>query len=147
MFIERQDTLLLNPTDPPVRNWTFTFKIEQATLKNLELDPVELIVPVAAKFTLPLLIVKLPKQPSVNDVPEIVQAVELVKLNVKQLIAPDNVIVAPLRLELSPKKTLSADVGTGAPPPPVGVEDQFVVEVVFHVPVPPIQYLSAIYYS
>jgi hypothetical protein len=145
-FIERQDTLVLNVTDPPVRNWTFTFEIEQATLKNLELDPVELIVPTAVKFTLPLLIVKLPKQFNVNDVAENVQAVELVKLNVKQLIAPDNVIVAPLRPELLPKKTASADVGTGAPPPPVGVEAQLVVDVVFHVPVPPTQYLSAIYY-
>ena len=96
MLIERQDTLLSNATAPPERNWTFTFEIEQAASKTLELDPVELIVPVAVKFTLPLVILKLPKQFSVNDEPETVQAVELRKLSLRQLIAPDNVIVAPL---------------------------------------------------
>ena len=39
--------------------------------------------------------------------------------------------------------TLSAAVGTLAPPEPLDVVDQLVVLVVFHVPVPPRQYLSA----
>jgi hypothetical protein len=42
------------------------------------------------------------------------------------------------------KKTLSATVGTEAPPPPPEVADQLVVDDVFQVPVPPTQYLLAI---
>jgi len=45
------------------------------------------------------------------------------------------------------KKTLSAAVGTEAPDAPPDVADQTVVDVVFHVPVPPTQYLSATAYA
>jgi hypothetical protein len=44
------------------------------------------------------------------------------------------------------KKTLSATVGTLAPLGPPLLALQLVVLVVFHVPVPPTQYLSAIIY-
>jgi hypothetical protein len=44
------------------------------------------------------------------------------------------------------KKTESVAVGADAPEAPPDVADQLVV-VVVHVPVPPTQYLSAIYYS
>jgi hypothetical protein len=44
------------------------------------------------------------------------------------------------------KKTLSATVGTLAPLAPPLLALQLVVLVVFHVPVPPTQYLSAIIY-
>jgi hypothetical protein len=46
--------------------------------------------------------------------------------------------------ELASKNTLSAAVGTDAPPVPPDVVDQFVVLVESQVPVPRIQYLSAI---
>jgi hypothetical protein len=49
--------------------------------------------------------------------------------------------------ELASKNTLSTDVGALAPPAPPEVSDQLVVLVVFQVPVPPRQYLSAIILS
>jgi hypothetical protein len=46
--------------------------------------------------------------------------------------------------ELASKNTASAEVGAEAPLAPPDVADQLVVDVLFHVPVPPTQYLFAI---
>jgi hypothetical protein len=88
---------------------------------------------------------KLPKH-CIAPVPEKLKVSPPVRLFVKfaNCTVPVTVIaIAPAPDALS-KITLSTDVGTLAPPPPPVEADQFVVEVVFHVPEPPTQYLSAI---
>jgi hypothetical protein len=86
-------------------------------------------------------IVKLPAQ-LMLPVLENVNALDPVQSSDRQFNAPVIVIVPVPEAAL--KNTLSAVVGTEAPEPPPDVADQLVVEEVFHVPVPPTQYLSAI---
>jgi hypothetical protein len=78
--------------------------------------------------------VKVPDDVKVNEEPVVVKL-----LHNK---APVRVIVPEPEEPL--KNTSSAAVGTLAPLAPPEVADQTVVLVVFHVPVPPTQYLSAI---
>ena len=86
----------------------------------------------------------LPETASVGVVPVIKdQPVTLVVIS-RQANAPVMVTLPGVPLPLS-KNTLSAAVGTDAPEPPPEAVDQLVVEVVFHVPAPPTQYLFAMF--
>lgn len=75
--------------------------------------------------------------------------------NCKSIIPPDDAVIAPQLgvvasvvtvpvPESELKVTVSAVVGTEAPPAPPVVEDQFVVLLELHVPVPPTQKRAAI---
>jgi len=98
--------------------------------------PVADHVVVADKVMLPE-IVKVPVDVNVQVAPVVVSDL--------QTNAPVNVIVGEPELPLT--KTSSAAVGTDAPLEPPEVADQFVVDDVFQVPLPPTQYLEAISYS
>lgn len=98
------------------------------------------IVPEADQVVLAT-IVKLPRQLIVPEL-EKVNAPDPVQFSDKQFSAPVRVTVPVPEAAL--KKTSSVAVGTEAPEEPPEVADQLVVEEVFHVPVPPTQYLSAI---
>ena len=92
---------------------------------------------------------KLPNTEKV-EIPEpekVVEKSKAVMVQSLQAIVPDMVTVKgePLS-EPASKYTLSAEVGTLAPPVPPDVVDQLVVELAFQVPAPPTQYLSAIVY-
>ena len=63
----------------------------------------------------------------------------------RQFAVADMVTVYAVAFERPSKKTLSALVGTLAPPEPHDVVLQFVVLVVFQLHVPPTQYRSAIF--
>ena len=72
----------------------------------------------------------------VGDVPFAKVTVPAETVQFAQLSAPVQVTVY---VPAWSKKTLSADVGTEAPLAPPDAADQFVVDVVFHVPEPPTQ--------
>ena len=89
----------------------------QTVAATNDMEPLTAIVPVLEKVTVPADTVML-----------------------KQVNAPVKVTVYVAAWS---KITLSAAVGTDAPEPPPEDEDQLVVDEVFHVPVPPTQYLFA----
>jgi hypothetical protein len=114
---------------------------------NVAAEDVIVVVPVPLNVTIPV-----PFQEVVAD-NVILPATLKVPVDVSVHVAPVVVMLrqfnAPVRVivgepEAALMITLSAAVGTDAPAAPPDVADQFVVDEVFQVPVPPRQYLSAI---
>ena len=103
---------------------------------------VNVTAPVAFQ-TVPATVDQLPATVSVGVVPVANVTVPVLTVISKQANAPVMVTVYVLAWS---KKTQSATVGTLAPLGPPLLVLQLVVLVVFHVPVPPTQYLSAIIY-
>jgi hypothetical protein len=136
------DVVVSAPPNVLVTPFPFTVTLHDKVLPLVVVVPVpeNLISPVADQVVLAT-IVKLVEQ-LIVPVDVNVNALEPVVFRLRQLSAPVNVTV-PVPERLS-NITSSAIVGTDAPPAPPEVADQFVVDVVFQVPVPPRQYLSAI---
>ena len=104
---------------------------------------VNVIVPVLLQ-TVPAIVDQLPETVSVGVVPVANVTTPADTVIFAHASAP---VIVTVYVPAWSKKTLSAAVGTLAPPDPFDDVDQFVVLVVFHVPAPPRQYLSAIDYS
>ena len=165
---EKTPVVKLNPlkSNVPFVSVVVAERLNVNVLPNIQLPPTPLNVTEVDDIVVPLVVIVLPvvvalnviapvafqNVPATSDIlPDTASVPVLLKVTVpadtvisKQSNAP--VIVTVYVLAWS-KNTESAAVGTLAPLGPPEVADHTVVLVVFQVPVPPTQYLFAIYYS